>query len=420
MHINIVGAGIGGLCAALRLHDMGFDVEVYESATEMRPLGVGINLLPHAVRELGELGLVDELEQISVRTSSLQYYSRHGKLIWSEPRGREAGYVWPQLSIHRGELQMLLLRTAQQRLGHDRVHLGCSAVSVESTDARATLTILRRSTSSSEKVDGDVVIAADGIHSAIRRQFYPRETQPQWNGALLWRGTTVATPYLDARTMIMAGSMDQKFVCYPIKDPVDGKQLINWIAELRFPDRAVPDRNDWSSEGKLSDFLPAFEDWDFPWLDVPSMIRGGSGVWVYPMVDRDPLPTWTYGRVTLLGDAAHPMYPVGSNGASQAILDSATIAGCLSQIAEPVVALAAYEEHRREATARIVLSNRQQGPEEAMTTVEQRAPNGFENLHDVISQQELEEISLKYKRLAGFSIDELNASPSLSLKTYRT
>ena len=265
-------------------------------------------------------------------------------------------------------------------------------------------------------VGGDVLVAADGIHSAARRKLYPDEGPPRWSGALLWRGVSEGPGFLSGRSMIMAGHERQKFVCYPIGSSASrgSELLINWIAELRLdPDGARPPQ-DWNQRADPSDFLPRFGSWRFDWLDVPALVRSAEAVYVYPMVDRDPLPRWSFGRATLLGDAAHPMYPVGSNGASQAILDARVLTGCLRSHADPLRALAAYEAARRPATTAIVLANRQQGPEECMTLVEQRAPGGFENLSDVISDAELAAIADKYKRLAGFSVDELNRRPSLA------
>jgi 2-polyprenyl-6-methoxyphenol hydroxylase-like FAD-dependent oxidoreductase len=399
----VAGGGIGGLVAALSLHAAGLGVEVFESVAAVRPLGVGINLLPHAVRELDELGLRTSLEKLGVATSELVYFSKHGRRIWREPRGVAAGYHWPQISIHRGRLHMFLLDEARARLGTERIHTGRHLTGWREASGEIVADFGDSSAS------GDVLIAADGIHSAARRALYPDEGPPRWSGALLWRGTSEAPPFLSGRSMIMAGHERQKFVAYPI-----GEHTINWIAELRFDPASAPPRQDWNQRADPAEFLPHFETWRFDWLDVPDLVRRAETIYVYPMVDRDPLPRWSFGRMTLLGDAAHPMYPVGSNGASQAILDARVLAGCLRANAEPVRALADYEAARRPATAGIVLANRQQGPEECMTLVEQRAPHGFERLSDVISAAELAAIADKYKRLAGFSVDELNRRPSLA------
>jgi 2-polyprenyl-6-methoxyphenol hydroxylase-like FAD-dependent oxidoreductase len=414
----IVGGGIGGLATALSLAELGIELDVFESADELKPLGVGINLLPHAVRELQELGLLAQLEQLGVKTAELAYYSKHGKRIWQEPRGIAAGYRWPQISIHRGQLHMLLLETVRKRIGHERVHIGQHCVGFEEKGERVLAHFKSARGGAQSNAEGDLLIGADGIHSRVRAELHPGEGPPSWNGAILWRGVTHAEPFLTGRSMIMAGHSVHKFVCYPLGPGNGGRALINWVAELHFPVTDLAEREDWNRPGRREDFLPRFADWRFDWLDVPALIERAEAIYMYPMVDREPLAHWGRGRVTLLGDAAHPMYPIGSNGASQAVLDSRVLAGCLRSHRDPAEALRAYEAVRRPATAAIVLANRKQGPEECMTLVEARAPHGFNAIGDVISQQELEAIADKYKKLAGFSIDELNKRPSLAHVQY--
>ena len=415
--ILIIGGGIGGLTAALSLHEVGFEVRVFESVAELRMLGVGINLLPHAVREMQELGLRPALEASGARCHELAYYTKRGQRIWGEPRGLAAGYAWPQLSIHRGALHRVLLDAARERLGPDRIHLGHHLQRFETVSGGVVAFFCDRATGAElPATRGAALIAADGIHSAARRAFYPDEGPPRWNGAVMWRGIAEAAPVLDGRTMIMAGHTRQKFVCYPIGQPTTraDRQSINFVAELRFDMTDLPDREDWSRLGDLSDFLPMFEGWRFDWLDVPALVRAAGQIWVYPMIDRDPLPRWSHGPVTLLGDAAHPMYPIGSNGASQAILDARVLAGCLRHYPTDLPrGLQRYDEIRRPPTAAIVLANRQQGPEAAMQLVEDRAPGGFTCLEDVVSAEELRAIADRYKQLAGFAIAELNSRPSL-------
>jgi 2-polyprenyl-6-methoxyphenol hydroxylase-like FAD-dependent oxidoreductase len=416
MRVVIVGAGIGGLTLALSLHAAGIEALVYEAAPEILPLGVGINILPHAVRELTELGLADGLADHAIATEALMYANKFGQEIWREPRGRQAGYNWPQYSIHRGVLQRLLLDTVRERLGPDAVCLNHQAAGVETGGGGATVSFRARTTGQAlESAHGDVVVAADGIHSALRAQFYPDEGPPIWNRRVLWRGVTESAPFLGGATMIMAGHQDVKFVCYPIdpKAAERGTSVLNWIAELRFPETVEWRREDWNRRGDLADFLPRFESWDFGWLNVPKIIRGASQVYEYPLVDRDPLERWTFGRTTLLGDAAHPMYPIGSNGASQAVLDARTLAYELATQATVDAALAAYEEARRPTTTRIVLSNRGNGPEQVMQMAEERAPEGFAHVHDVISREELEATAGAYKKLAGFDREALNSRASL-------
>ena len=414
--ILIGGAGIGGLATALSLHQAGFPVRIFEAVPHIEPLGVGINLLPHAVRELDELGLLPLLERAGVQCRELAYCTKRGERIWSEPRGLRAGYRWPQISIHRGRLQELLLRAVEERIGEDRIHLGLEIAGVETRAGGVRVSLVDAASGRNRSADGRLLVAADGIHSTIRHAFHPDEGPPRWNGAILWRGVADAPPYLDGHTMIMAGHVQQKFVCYPIDHVGDrpGHQRINFIAERRFPASELTEREDWSRRAPLDDFLPDFESWRFDWLDVPALIRASDGVYVYPMVDRDPLPRWSFGRATLLGDAAHPMYPIGSNGASQAILDARVLTACLRAAGDDVEALQRYESIRRPATARIVEANRGMGPELPMQLVEERAPQGFARLSDVIRDEELQEIADRYKRVAGFAVEELNTRPSLA------
>ncbi len=405
MRIAIIGGGIGGSVAAMALHAAGLtDIEVFEAAPELRELGVGINILPHASRELDELGLLDELSELAVHTGQLSYYNRFGQLIWSEPRGVAAGYRWPQLSIHRGRLLGALASRARQRIGADRFHFGARVDHPQQLADQF-----------------DVVLGSDGIHSATRQWIYPNEGAPLWNGVTMWRGTTVMDPYLDGRTMAMAGRLWLRVVVYPIQDLPDGRQLVNWVAEVHNGEGQPMPKQDWNAAVPLDEPMEHFGGFHFDWLDVPAMIRAAEEVLVYPMADRDPLPAWRRGNVTLLGDAAHPMYPVGSNGASQAILDARILARELatrpaSTVAQVEAALDAYEAIRRPATASIVLANRQAGPEQSMEIVAERAPDGFERLEDVISHDELAAISARYKQLAGFDPKLLNERESWSVR----
>lgn len=409
MRVLIAGGGIGGLTLALSLHEAGIDCEVFEQTEEIRPLGVGINVLPHAMRELTELGLQDRVVAAGIATRELAYANRFGQMIWSEPRGRLAGYAWPQVSIHRGRLHMLLLEAARERLGAARIHLGARLESFDQ-DARGVTARFANGTGAR----GDVLVAADGIHSATRARFYPDEGPPIWKGAILWRATSVADPFLAGATMALAGNRDVKFVVYPIADLPDGRKLTNWIAEIRVDPNRPWKREDWNRPGRIEDFLPTFESWCFDWLDIPELIRSAQAVYEFPMVDRDPLPRWTHGRVTLLGDAAHPLYPIGSNGASQGILDARTLALQLAIVADPAAALEAYEAIRRPATAALLHATRGDGPDIVLDIAEERAPHGFADIEAIMPQAERAELAAHYKRLAGFEPATLNARPSLS------
>jgi len=410
LRIVVVGAGIGGLVTALSLREIGASVDVFESVREARPLGVGINLLPHAVRELDALALLDPLRRRSVEPKSLVYCSHRGQEIWREPRGTSAGYPWPQLSIHRGVLQEVLLDAFVERVGADHLHLGHRLVRVDADDDHASSAFATRH-DGDLVVSADAVVAADGIHSVARAQRYPAEGRPRWNGALLWRGLAEVDPVLDGRTMVWAGHRDQKFVGYPIADLADGRQVFNFIAELRRPESGLGDGEDWNRAGQLDDFLPEFESWNFEWLDVPAIIRAAPGTFLFPMVDRDPVARWSFGRSTLLGDAAHPMYPIGSNGASQAILDARVLAGCIRADDDVVAALEQYQAARLPVTAAIVEANRGMGPEVPMQLVHERAPDGFADIDDVITRAEIDEVTEAYRTTAGFALSALRDDP---------
>ncbi len=410
MRVLIIGGGIGGLTAALSLHAVGLtDVTVMESVPEIRPLGVGINVLPHAVRELVELGLGEELASRGVATADLTYVDRFGSTIWSEPRGVAAGYRWPQYSIHRGQLQTLLLEETLRRLGSHSVRTGCRAVRVETVGESAHLTLRE---DGAELVEvADVVIAADGINSVVRAGRFPDEGPPQWNGQILWRAVSRVRPFLTGKSMVMAGDRDQKFVAYPISEiGPDGLQVINWIAEMAFENRDAG-QQDWNRRVEKDVFASAYADWGFDWLDIPGLIEAADEVLEYPMVDRPPLDSWVEGRVALLGDAAHPTFPIGSNGSSQAIIDGRALAFALATM--PIDdALAFYEHERLPRTRELQRVNRAMGPERVMQMIRERAPEGFANIDDVIPRAELEDVAASYKRVAGFEPSVLNEQRS--------
>ncbi|MFT4231795.1 MAG: flavin-dependent oxidoreductase [Leucobacter sp.] len=409
MKILIAGAGIGGLISALSLEHAGFtDITIAERTEEIRGLGVGVNLLPHAIRELTEIGVADRIAALGVEPTTLAYYNRHGQLIWSEPRGRAAGYQWPQLSVHRGRLQLELRDLVEERLG-DVIRLGHKLVDVQGGTAEFELP-----DGSRERISADVIIAADGIHSAARALHYPEEGAPKWSGLTLWRGTALVEPYLDGETMVMVGDAEQKFVAYPLSGRLeDGRQRINFIAERRGEGSPTAD---WNRTVERAPIAGLFEGWRYEWLDIPAIIRDSEELLEYPMVDRDAIPHWVFGPMALLGDAAHAMYPNGSNGGSQATLDARTLAYHLATAASVDEALAAYEEVRRPACTRLLELTRATGPERVMQIARERAPEGFADIHDVIPREELESIAAEYKIAAGFHPEQLNARSSLNAR----
>jgi 2-polyprenyl-6-methoxyphenol hydroxylase-like FAD-dependent oxidoreductase len=406
--VVIVGAGIGGLTLALELHAASVPCVILEAAPELRELGVGINLLPHATRSLARLGLLDALGAVAVTTRESVFYTRHGQLIYREPAGQAAGYAWPQFSVHRGDLQRVLTAAVHERLGDDIIRLGHRAVDFTQDDRRAAVTV-EHDDGSRSTATGDVVVGADGVHSALRRHLHPADSGTRYTGCMMWRGTTVHPPFLSGGSMVRAGWLATgKLVAYPIRDRVDaaGNQLINWLAEVNGPERA---QRDWTRRGQVADFIGHFADWHFDWLDVPALFRDAQEVLEYPMVDSDPLPWWTSGRLTLLGDAAHPMVPRGSNGSAQAILDARALASRLASAGdEPESALLAYDDERREATARVVLTNRRNPPDALLREVYERTGDRpFERVEDVISADEITAMMSAYRDIAGFSLDTL-------------
>jgi 5-methylphenazine-1-carboxylate 1-monooxygenase len=406
--VIIVGAGIGGLTLGLALHQAGIACRIFESVPDIRAIGVGINLLPHATKELAALGLEDALAKVAIQTTDATFFNRFGQLIYQEPLGRAAGYDDPQFSIHRGDLQMILLEAFRSRAGADRIVTNRHCLAVEQNERGVTVTF---SDGPGGKecfaVQGRVAIACDGINSVIRKQFFPDEGEPRYSGVNMWRGVTRWKPMLSGASMVRAGWLSHgKMVIYPIRAAGDdGLQLINWVAEIETPNYR---KRDWNRAGSLDDFIGPFSDWHFDWLDVPAFIRAADSVLEFPMVDQDPLPRWTFNRVTLLGDAAHPMVPRGSNGAGQAILDARALTAALLEHGEAAAALSAYERQRLEATTRIVLTNRTNPPDAILREVFERTHDKpFKAIDDVISREELVALSEGYKRIAGYTKEAL-------------
>lgn len=397
MRIAVAGAGIGGLAAALCLHDKGFDVRVFEAVAGLRPLGVGINIMPHASGVLHGLGLGDVLDDVAIRTRAVEYRTRFGHLIQSDPRSVEAGFDYPQYSVHRGELQFLLLDLIRARLGQGAV-VPCKAVTGFAQDSRG----VRVGFADGTAYEADLLVGADGFRSKVRQALHPDEGAAHYEGTMMWRGANLQAPFADGRTMFIAGDHDVKFVCYPISGRAarDGKALINWVAELRHDQPRAAEDADWTREGGR-DFMAAFHEFRMPDIDVAALLRNTQKITQYPMIDRDPLPWWTQGRVTLLGDAAHPMYPIGANGASQAIVDARVLADALADVPGPD-GLLAYEATRRPGTTKVVLSNRASGPESVLDIAAARIKGPEDRIEDLISPAELEEVAASYRQVAGF------------------
>lgn len=410
INIAIVGGGVGGLALALHLHARGVVCHVFEAVAEVRELGVGITLLPHAMRELAALGIQPELEAAGIENYESAFFNRHGQFIYSELRGRHAGYALPEVGIHRGKLHKILFDTAVHRLGADHVHTGYRFKSIAQNHDTATLTFTDPAGNTLPAVDCRVAIAADGVNSAVRRTFYPDEKMV-FTGINTWRGVTRFKPILTGKTYMRIGSIETgKMVIYPIVDKVDdeGHQLVNWMAEIRMEGVT---QNDWNQTGKVEDVLKLFADWKFDWLDVTQLIADAESLLEYPMVDKDPIDQWTFGRVTFLGDAAHPMYPRGSNGSAQALIDARTLADELAKFnagQDPLPALLRYENVRRPLANKVVQTNRTTPPDFINIKVDELTQGKpFRHIDDVISQEELRKISDDYKKIAGFSLEAL-------------
>ncbi|QCO54378.1 flavin-dependent oxidoreductase [Pseudorhodobacter turbinis] len=406
MTVLLAGAGIGGLTAALMLHQRGIKVQVVEQAPQVREVGVGINMLPHSIAELAALNLLPRLDEVGLRTRELRYLTRTGQEVWRETRGMHAGHAHPQFSIHRGRLQKLLLDAVLERLGPDAVQTGLRLSGFVQDEAGVTSHFTDTADGcGSRTFRSEVLVCADGIHSVGRRQFFPDEGPPSWPGVVMWRGAAEWPVWEDGQTMAIAGGLAGKLVLYPIAPAKDGKQLMNWVVNVRVADPSVstPPPESWSKMAQLSRVLPYAKRFHIPGIDLEDLVRSSGAIFEYPMADRDPLPRWTHGRVTLLGDAAHPMYPVGSNGSAQAILDARCLADLLARAEHPREALYRYELERLPKTAEVVRTNRLGGPERVIDEVEKRAPAGFERIDDVLSHDERAAIVKGYAQIAGFA-----------------
>ncbi len=415
--VLIAGGGIGGMALALTLHQIGVPCVVFETVPAIKPLGVGINLQPNAVRELMDLGFDDaQLGRIGIPALEFALVGRNGNEVYAEPRGLRAGYRWPQYSVHRGQLQMLLYRAVQERLGPDAVRLGQRVVGYRHTEQGGVPQVVANlvaADGSRHEVPGRLLIAADGLHSAVRAQMYPHQPPIQWGGAIMWRGTTPGVPSRTGASFVGLGSLKHRVVVYPISRPdaQTGLATMNWIAEITVDKTEGWPQGDWNRPVPLSKFFHHFEDWNYGWLDVPAMLRGAQEIFEYPMIDRDPVPTWVDGPVALLGDAAHVMYPVGSNGASQAIIDARVLGAQMLNHGVTPAALRAYDARLCADVSALVLRNRGSGPFALLGMVDERCGGVFDDINQVIPAAEREAFMARYKSASGMAIETLNAAP---------
>ena len=405
--VMIAGGGIGGLVTALTLHQIGVDCVVFESVRSLKPLGVGINLQPNAVRELGDLGLGTEvLDTVGVPAREWALVGLNGNDIYAETRGLEAGYNWPQYAVHRGQFHMLLYRTVLERLGPQAVQLGARVTGYRQGPGGVTALI-----EGGREETGALLIGADGIHSAVRAQMHPDQPPIHWGGAVMWRGVTRAAPIRTGSSFVGLGTHRHRMVVYPISHPdAEGKALINWIAEVTYDDPAARESTGWFREVAIADFAHHFDGWTWDWLDVPALIHGSDGAYENPMIDRDPVGTWQDGAVVLIGDAAHAMYPTGSNGASQAIIDARVLGAAMIEHGASVQALAAFDAQLCGPVSALILRNRGAGPFGLLNLVDDRCGGQFDNIDDVIPPAERADFMAGYKSAAGFAIEKLNAA----------
>lgn len=415
--VLIAGGGIGGLSVALTLHQIGVPCVVFEAVAALKPLGVGINLQPNAVRELYELGFgPDVLATIGVQTREWALVGLNGNDVYSEPRGLRAGYQWPQYSVHRGKLQMLLYHAALVRLGADAIRTGVKVVGYRNEPGGHGVTaVLQSRDGKHSEMAGSLLVAADGLHSAVRAQMYPTQPPIQWGGALMWRGVARGRPIRTGASFVGLGTHRHRVVFYPISpaDPRTGLADINWVAEITIDNAGGWPDGDWNRKVRHEDFMHHFEQWNYDWIDIPAMLRGASDVYEYPMIDRDPVPSWRDGNTVLLGDAAHVMYPTGSNGASQAIVDARVLGAAMLEHGVNANALQAFDEKLCPEISPLILRNRGAGPFGLLNLLDDRCGGIFDDIESVIPRAERDEFMHRYKMAAGFAAERLNAAPPI-------
>ncbi len=415
--VLIAGAGIGGLSVALTLQQIGVPCLVFESVAELKPLGVGINIQPNAVRELYEMGFGPQaLDAIGIQTREWALVGLNGNDVYSETRGIGAGYNWPQYSVHRGKLQMLMYEAALERLAPNTVRTGFKVTGYRNhADGQGVTALLESRDGTRSEVSGSLLIAADGLHSAVRQQMHPTQPPIQWGGAIMWRGVTRGKPIRTGASFVGLGTHRHRVVFYPISapDPHTGLADINWIAEITIDNSGGWPDGDWNKRVRHEDFMHHFDQWNYDWIDIPAMLRGAPDVFEYPMIDRDPVATWVDGGAALLGDAAHVMYPTGSNGASQAIVDARVLGAALLEHGVNAQALQAYDAKLRPEISPLILRNRGAGPFGLLNLIDDRCGGVFDNIDDVIPKTERDEFMQRYKVAAGFAAEKLNAAPSI-------
>ena len=418
--VLIAGGGIAGLTLALTLHQIGVDCVVFESVREIKPLGVGINLQPNAVRELFDLGIdTNTLNEVGIQAQEWALVGLNGRDIYAEPRGLEAGYRWPQYAAHRGKLHMLLYRKVCERLGTTSVRLGQRITAYDKQADGSVTAIVEHANGDITRERGSLLIGADGIHSAVRAQMHPDQPPIHWGGTLMWRGTALARPIRTGSSFIGLGTHQHRMVIYPISAVNDdGLAEINWIAEKTMDSATQWQKSGWFKPVAIDTFAADFDAFRFDWLDVPDLLRRSDIAYENPMIDRDPAPFWNDGPVALMGDAAHAMYPTGSNGASQAIVDARVLGAAMISHGTTPAALDAYNAALCEPISQVVLRNRGDGPFGLLKIVDDRCGGHFDSIDAVIPNAERDEYMASYKKAAGFSRDQLNqAGPTIDPDT---
>ncbi len=401
LDIAIIGAGPCGLATALRLHQRGFTPKIYESVAELKPLGVGIDTKVYGTKEIDELGLLKQFRAISVDAQESIFYNQHGQELYAELCGVHMGYLHEQRFVHRGRLQMLFYATVLERLGADSVVMGARCTGyLQADDDRVTVN-LEHTDGTSSQVTADIVIATDGIKSAVRTQMHPESGSPKYSGITMWRGVTLREPFKTGGTILHIGDPRvSSMIIYPIADDYEGtgKTLVNWVVE------AVRDETieDWNQKGGVDEILHYYDACKLPFLDVQELMQDAREVYLMPLIDHDPLDSWVDGRVVLAGDAAHAMYPRGGNGWCQALVDGGVIAEKLATMDDPHEALKAFEAQRLEGVNRIVMANRGEGYEVIRRIVAERTDGQpFTNVEDILPLAEADAIFSKYHALVG-------------------